>query len=175
MRRRFPVLVLAAVFSLFVTSLAWADVQVNVAISPSTISQCGTGELMIALGNTGTKPILARLCFTLDRGTTTLFGPLCGRVFLAAGENRMHKFAFVVPRLVPPGDYSLSIDATGSDGTTASSTASFTVVSGTCPPTTAATGGDAILQSALTNIGATPDGTTPVQSGTWGSIKIRYR
>ena len=81
---------------------AAAGVHVRIAVSPTTIPQCGEGHGILVVGNDGTSPILARICFALTRNDTTLLGPLCGRVALAAGERRSHEFTFFVPPRARP-------------------------------------------------------------------------
>jgi len=158
--------------------LAAADVKLRVAVSPDTIPQCTQGHLFVALGNTGTKAIMVRVCFALEKqGGGTIFGPFCGRLFLAAGERREHEFTFSVPPPVPAGDYAFVAKATASDGTSDQAAAPFTVTPGPCagPPSAAFEAGDALLRGAIQSIGATPEGTTATQPSTWGSLKIRYR
>ena len=175
MKRMLTPFLLASLLLVSFTSLALADVKLRLAVSPSSIAQCGQGHLFVAVGNTGTHPILVRLCFELDRVSTgAVFGPFCGRLALAAGEQRQHEFTFIVPPLVPVGDYALAAKATASDGTSDQATAPFSITAGSCTPGAQTTVGDQ-LNAALQSIGATPDGTTPTSESTWGRIKILYR
>ncbi len=175
MRRMLLRVLVAAAATAALATAALADVQIQLAISPSSIPQCGTGQLMVALGNTGTSPVAARVCFSFQKNGVTIFGPACGRVYLAAGEQRTHNFTFIIPSLMPAGSYALVASATGSDGSTSQSTAAFTVTAGTCLPGASIVTGDAALQSAILGIGAQPDAPLPVKPSTWGTLKIRYR
>jgi hypothetical protein len=175
MKRLLPPLLLASLSLVSFTSPALADVKLRLAVSPSSIAQCSQGHLFVAVGNTGTHPILVRVCFALDKaGTGTVFGPFCGRLALAAGEQRQHEFTFVIPPQVPIGDYAFVARATASDGTTDQATAPFSVTAGSCVPGTQPAVGDQ-LNGALQSIGATPEGATPTSESTWGRIKILYR
>jgi len=175
MRRMFLRLSLALAFLGATAAYAVADVQVNVKISPDQIAQCSTGQLFTALGNTGTKPIGVHLCFVLKRDATTLFGPVCGRLALAAGETRMHEFTFLVPPMLPPGNYSIGLRADASDGTNAESVATFAVVAGTCPGAPPSSAGAVLLNNALQSVGAQPDSPTPTTQSSWGQLKVVYR
>ncbi len=173
MKRSLPCL-LAALALAAAPVIALADVQIRIAVSPTQIAQCGAGQLFTSLGNTGTQPIVARVCFAF-RSSTNTFGPLCGRVALAAGVQRNHEFSFVVPAQFPVGSYALVADAVGSDGSTSHSEAPFSVVAGTCVAPNAIQDGGAVLNGMIQSIGATPDGVTPTTPSTWGALKIRYR
>jgi hypothetical protein len=175
MKRLLTPLSLVCLLLVSFTSLAFADVKLRLAVSPTSIAQCGQGHLFVAVSNTGTNPILVRLCFALDKaGTGTLFGPICGRLALAAGEQREHEFAFIIPPVVPVGDYAFVLKATASDGTSDQATAPFSVTAGSCVPAGAPSASD-LLSGALQSIGATPEGATPNSPSTWGRIKILYR
>src|ERR1043166_3690978 len=65
-----------ALFAALAGSAA-AAVHVRIAVSPSVIPQCGEGHGILVVGNDGTSPILARVCFALTRNDTTLLGPSC--------------------------------------------------------------------------------------------------
>ena len=175
MRRLILRLAIALAFVGAMTGTAFADVQVNIKVSPDQIAQCGTGQLFTALGNTGTKPIGVHLCFILRRDGTALFGPICGRAYLAAGEVRTHEFTFIMPPAVPPGNYSFDVKADGSDGTSAESVAAFTVVAGTCAGPPSPSAGVTLLNNALQSTGATPDSPTPTTQSSWGQLKVHYR
>ena len=169
---------LASILLLTCASAALADVKIRIAVSPTTIPLCTAGHFFIAVGNTGTQPILARVCISLvQQGTGRTFGPICGRVALAAGERREHEFNFFLPPLVPTGDYAFVAKASGSDGTTDQSVAPFTVVPppSPCGPIVAPSTSDEMMNGMLQSSGITPDGATPTQQSTWGSLKIRYR
>lgn len=175
MRRSLLRFAIACALTAVLASIAFADVQVKIAVSPTTIPQCSQGQLFTALANTGTQPILVKVCFALVRGTTTVFGPVCGHLSLAAGERRAHEFNFIVPRLLPPGDYAFAVAADASDGTSDHAAAPFTVVAGTCPGAAAQPDGSSLLNDALQSTGAQPDSPAPVPQSSWGKIKILYR
>jgi hypothetical protein len=175
MNRLLPAVSLASLLLIAFAGLAAADVTIRVAVTPTSIPQCGQGQLFVAVGNTGTAPILARVCFALEKvGTGTVFGPFCGRLALAAGERRQHEFTFTVPPPVPAGDYAFVARATASDGTSDQAAAPFSVTSGACVGPAGGTADD-LLNAALQSVGATPEGTTPTRPSTWGEVKIRYR
>jgi|SRR5215472_12036683 len=157
---------------------AAAAVHVRVAVDPSTIPQCSFGHLFLALSNDGTSPILARVCFTLSRNDTTLLGPLCGRVQLAAGETRSHEFQFFIPPRLPVGSYAIAVHARGSDGSMDDASAAFTVTAGAqpaaCIPSSLAPEQE-LLGGVLNNSGLNPDATTGTLQRTWGSLKSFYR
>jgi hypothetical protein len=178
MRARLLAGSILAVATLAFTQVSSAAVHVRIAISPATIPQCGQGQMMFAVSNDGTSPILARLCWELARNDTTLVGPICGRLPLPAGGHLQHEFDFIVPPRMPLGDYALHVHATGSDGSSDDATATFTVVAGS--PTACGFGGSGtpaadLVQNAMTSSGVTPDQVAPTSSSTWGQVKLIYR
>ena len=158
---------------------AAAAVHVRIAVSPTVIPQCGEGHGILVVGNDGTSPILARVCFALTRNDTTLLGPLCGRVALAAGERRTHEFTFFVPPRARPGDYAFVVRAQGSDGSSDQSAAPFTVVlsATVCvPPTASTTDPNAdMLNGVMQGTNLTPDQPGSIRQSSWGHLKIFYR
>src|SRR3989442_509331 len=105
MKRLFQRVLLTSVFVAFAAGAASAAVHIRIAVSPDSIPQCSRGQFFIALNNDGTMPILAHVCISLTRNDSTLFGPVCARVPLAAGETRSHEFMFPIPLRTPIGDY----------------------------------------------------------------------
>jgi len=178
MRRSLLRLAVAGVLVAAVAGTASAAVHVRIAVDPSSIPQCSSGHIFLALNNDGTSPILARVCFALSRNDTTLLGPLCGRVPLAAGETRSHEFMFFVPPRLPAGNYKIAVHAHGSDGSSDDAVASFMVTAATpplaCQPSSVAPEQD-VLNGVMQNSGLSPDVTTPTVQRTWGSLKSFYR
>lgn len=172
MRRLLPWIV-SSLLLVALTGVAAADVQIRMAVSPDTIPECSRGQLFVALANNGTAPIGVRVCFALKHDTTTVFGPFCGRLILPAGERRQHEFTFIIPPRLPAGDYAFVARAEATDGTSDQAAAPFTVTDGACA--IAAPDVDTQLNSMVSGMGATPDGSTPTTPTTWGSLKIRYR
>ncbi len=169
---------LAATLLVSLATAASAAVTLRAAVTPTTIPQCSTGQLFVALGNTGTAPIGVRVCVAITRNDTVLVGPACGRTFLAAGETRSHEFMFFVPGFVPPGNYAFDFKAQGSDGSSAEAKAAFAVVAhapgATCFPIAGVSNvGD--VSSLSQSMGLTPDATTGTRPQTWGSLKVIYR
>ena len=158
---------------------AAAGVHVRIAVSPTTIPQCGEGHGILVVGNDGTSPIHARICFALTRNDTTLLGPLCGRVALAAGERRSHEFTFFIPPRARPGDYAFVVRAQGSDGSSDQSAAPFTVVLSATPcilPTGSTTDPNAdMLNGVMQGTNLTPDQPNSIRQSTWGHLKVFYR
>jgi hypothetical protein len=166
-----------AVATLGFAQVSSAAVHVRVAISPATIPQCGQGQMLFAVSNDGTSPILARLCWELSRNDTTLFGPICGRLPIPAGGHLQHEFDFLVPPRMPLGDYALHVHAMGSDGSSDDAVATFTVIAGSplaCRPASGAPE-SSLLQSFVQSSGVTPDQVAPTSSSTWGQVKMIYR
>lgn len=174
-------LLLRAFTSVLVATLASAAsaaVHVRVAVDPSTIPQCSFGHLFLALNNDGTSPILARVCFALSRNDTILFGPLCGRVQLAAGETRSHEFRFFVPPRLPVGSYKIDVHARGSDGSSDAASATFAVTAAATPAAcvpAAVAPEQELLNGVLSSSGLTPEAPTGNRAQTWGSLKLFYR
>jgi len=155
-------------------SAAVAAVHVRVAVNPTTIQQCSSGTMLVALRNDGTSPILAHVCFALTRNDTVIAGPLCGRAPLAAGETRTREFTFFVPRVLPPGDYAVDARAQASDGSSDHSSAAFTVTANdTCRP--ASTEPGSVLDGIIQGSGLSSEDPTPIAPSTWGELKIHYR
>jgi len=179
MRRVFLSLVATICLLLAVASSSAAAVHVRIAVSPTTIPQCSEGHGILVLANDGTSPILARVCFALERNDTTLVGPLCGRVQLAAGERRSHEFTFFVPPRARPGDYGFVVHAHGSDGSSDQSIAPFTVTLATSPcvpPATSTTDPNTdMLNGAMQGTSLSPDQPSSILPSSWGHIKLIYR
>jgi hypothetical protein len=177
MRARLLALSFLTVATMAFAQVSTAAVHVRIAITPATISQCGRGQMLFAVSNDGTSPILARLCWELARNDTTLLGPICGRLPIPAGGQLQHEFDFLVPPVMPVGDYALRVHAMGSDGSSDDAVATFTVVAGSpmaCRPAPGAPESN-LLQSLMTSSGITPDTVTPTSSSTWGQVKLIYR
>jgi hypothetical protein len=159
--------------------VASAAVHVRIAVSPTTIAQCSEGHGILVVGNDGTSPILARVCFALTRSDTTLLGPVCARVPLAAGERRSHEFTFFVPARARPGDYAFVVRAAGSDGSSDVSAAPFTIVLSATPcvpPSSSISDPNSdMLNGVMQGTGMAPDQPTPTRQTTWGRIKTIYR
>jgi len=178
MRRSLLRLAVTGILLSALAGAATAAVHVRVAVDPSTIPQCSAGHVFLALNNDGTTPILARVCFALSRNDTTLLGPLCGRVALAAGETRSHEFMFFVPPRLPVGNYKIVVHAKGSDGSSDDAAASFAVTAST-PPTACQPGSLApeqdLLNDVLQKSGVSPEVTTQSIQRSWGTLKSYYR
>ena len=178
--RRLVLSLLAPLFLVVASAgIASAAVHVRIAVSPDTVAQCSEGHGILVVGNDGTSPILARVCFTLLRADTTLFGPICARVPLAAGERRTHEFRFFVPPRARPGDYAFFVRAAGSDGSTDMSTAPFTIVASATPcvppPAIISDPNSDMLNGVMQGTGMTPEQPATTRQTTWGHVKTFYR
>ncbi len=159
-------------------SIASAAVHVRVAVSPSSIPLCSDGHFLFALGNDGTSPILAQLCFSLTRNGVPVLMPLCGRVPLAAGETRTREFDFLVPSIFPLGSYTLMVSAQGSDGSKDNSSTSFMIVPGSggaCPAASSLSPESDFMNGLAQTNGVQPEQPAPAKNPTWGQIKVIYR
>ncbi len=179
MRRLLIRLAVPCVLSLVFAGSAAAAVHVRIAVRPDSIPQCSVAHGILVVANDGTSPIMARLCFALGSHDSTIAGPICGRVPLAAGERRSHEFMFFIPPHARLGNYAFVARAEGSDGSSDHSIAPFTVVPSAAPcipppPTNADPAAD-MLNGAVQSIGVTPDQATPTSHSSWGSLKILYR
>ncbi len=156
-----------------------AAVHVRIAVSPSIIPQCSEGHGILLIANDGTSPILARVCFALSRNDTTILGPLCGRVPLAAGERRTHEFTFFIPPRTRPADYAFGVRAQGSDGSSDQAMAPFTVTQATSPcvpPVASAADPNAdMLNGVMQGANLSTDQPASILPTTWGRIKLIYR
>lgn len=179
MRRLLLRFLVGSVLSAAIACSAAAAVHVRIAVSPSTLAQCSVGHGILVVANDGTSPILARLCFALERNDTTILGPLCGRVPLAAGERRSHEFSFFVPPRTRPGDYAFAVHAQGSDGSSDQSAAPFTVVLSATPcippaPSVVDPNAD-MLNGAIQGTDIKPEAVGTARSSSWGQLKLFYR
>jgi hypothetical protein len=169
MRRLRLCLSLAVLLLVALTSAASAAVHIRVAVRPDTIPQCGHGQFFFGIANGGDHTILARVSLALVSRDTVILGPFFGRVRLAAGERRHREFFFGIPSTVPPGNYAWVARAFASDSTQDRSAAPFVVVPGPCMSPE----GD-LEKSMIEGMGLEPEGATPTQKDSWGSVKKRY-
>ncbi len=158
------------------SATAQASLDVRIAVSPSTIAQCDTGHFFVAIGNTGTTAECSLIHFQLSYNGSPVGTGFSHVLCLPAGAHRSFEGTFIVPPLAPTGSYALTLSATSKDGSTSTSTASFTVVAGTCPRSPSS---GASTQSIATGIaqtlGLTPDATAPKDPTTWGRLHQTYR
>ena len=169
----------ASAFTLL-ASPALADVHVRVAVSPDSLPQCSQGHVLLAVGNSGTQRIMARVCFALVRNDSVLIGPACGRVPLAAGETRRREFTLLIPPSMPVGNYAIVARAMASDSTSDRAAAPFTVTPGNranCVHTStdSVSPESALLNGVIQGSGFQVDVVTPARrASTWGDLKLRY-
>jgi uncharacterized membrane protein len=118
-----PVLSLLLLFS---ATTALAQIDVEVAFSPTEVSIGDEVTFFAAVINLGDTEVLAQIDLTIESGGLFV-GPLTGFLPLAAGQELSTEFTFTVPPLTPNGNLTITVTATAGEYSD-TATATLTVV-----------------------------------------------
>jgi hypothetical protein len=149
-------------------SAALAQIDVELAFTPSVAAIGDQVTFFAAIANLGDTEVLAQIDLTISSGGLVV-GPLTGLLPLAAGQELSTEFSFTVPPLAPEGDLTITVTATA-DGYSDTATATLTVTG---------TGGTEADAGELADIGASIltgfQDVLPVQETTLGTVKELFR